>query len=88
MLTDLTSQQMVYSIFTRSLEYSNAINWIPLWSWCTTIGVVAGIGPEAALKIGSDPADPVAMFAIVEPDGVYGILWVGGMTERERRVDG
>ena len=44
-LTDSTSHRMVYSILTRSREYSNAIHWTPLLSWRTTNGVVAGMGP-------------------------------------------
>lgn len=47
--TDSTSQRMVYSILTRSLEYSKAIHCTPLLSCRTTRGVVAGIGPGAAL---------------------------------------
>lgn len=49
MLTFSTSQRMVYSILTRSLEYSNAIHWTPFPSWRTTNGVVAGMGPGAAV---------------------------------------
>ena len=50
-LTDSTSHRMVYSILTRSREYSNAIHWTPLLSCLTTKGVVAGIGPGAALEL-------------------------------------
>jgi hypothetical protein len=49
--TDSTSQRIVYSIFTRSREYSNAIHCTPLLSWRTTSGVVAGMGPGAALEL-------------------------------------
>ena len=42
---------MVYSILTRSLEYSKAIHCTPFWSCRTTRGVVAGIGPGAALGL-------------------------------------
>jgi len=51
--TDSTSHLIVYSILTRSREYSNAIHCTPLPSWRTTSGVVAGIGPGAAAA-GSD----------------------------------
>lgn len=50
-LTDSTSQRIVYSILTRSLEYSNAIHCTPFPSCRTTSGVVAGIGPGAALGL-------------------------------------
>lgn len=50
-LTDSTSHRMVYSILTRSREYSNAIHCTPLLSCRTTNGVVAGIGPGAALGL-------------------------------------
>lgn len=49
MLMFSTSQRMVYSILTRSREYSNAIHCTPLLSCRTTSGVVAGMGPGAAL---------------------------------------
>jgi hypothetical protein len=42
---------MVYSILTRSREYSKAIHCTPLLSWRTTSGVVAGMGPGAALEL-------------------------------------
>lgn len=48
MLMFSTSQRMVYSILTRSREYSKAIHWTPFVSWRTTRGVVAGMGPGAA----------------------------------------
>jgi hypothetical protein len=50
-LTDSTSQRIVYSILTRSREYSNAIHCTPLLSCRTTRGVVAGMGPGAALEL-------------------------------------
>lgn len=50
-LTDSTSQRMVYSILTRSREYSKAIHCTPFPSCLTTNGVVAGIGPGAALGL-------------------------------------
>ena len=56
--TDSTSQRIVYSIFTRSLEYSKAIHWTPLLSCRTTSGVVAGIGPGAAFGFTPFPAAP------------------------------
>lgn len=87
MLTDLTSQRTVYSIFTRSLEYSNAIHRTPFWSWCTISGVVAGIGPGAALELGPEPADLVGGLAIGEPDGACGVR-LGGMTDGGRWIDG
>lgn len=49
---------------------------------------MAGIGPGAAFEFGSDPADPVAMFAVAEPDGACGVPRVGGLTGCERPVDG
>jgi hypothetical protein len=50
-LIDSTSHRMVYSILTRSREYSKAIHCTPLSSWRTTSGVVAGMGPGAALGL-------------------------------------
>jgi hypothetical protein len=50
-MTDSTSHRMVYSIFTRSREYSKAIHCTPLLSCRTTSGVVAGMGPGAALEV-------------------------------------
>lgn len=50
-LIDSTSQRIVYSIFTRSREYSNAIHCTPVLSCRTTSGVVAGMGPGAALEL-------------------------------------
>lgn len=75
---------MVYSIFTRSLEYSKAIHWTPVLSWRTTSGVVAGMGPGAALEFGPEPADPGGMLAMVDPDGVCGVPWGGARTEGGR----
>lgn len=46
-----TSHRMVYSILTRSLEYSKAIHCTPLPSCRTTNGVVAGMGPGAAVVL-------------------------------------
>lgn len=42
---------MVYSILTRSREYSKAIHCTPLLSCRTTRGVVAGMGPGAAVEL-------------------------------------
>ena len=62
--TDSTSHLMVYSILTRSREYSNAIHWTPLLSCRTTNGVVAGIGPGAAFGL-TPPADPGMLFCCI-----------------------
>ena len=39
------------------------------------------MGPGAALEFGPEPADPGGMLAMVEPEGVCGVPWIGAMTE-------
>ena len=65
---------MVYSILTLSREYSKAIHCTPLLSCLTTSGVVAGIGPGAALGLIEAPPGP----GFVPEEGVEGeALWSG-----------
>lgn len=56
---------MVYSILTRSREYSKAIHCTPLLSCRTTRGVVAGMGPGAAVELEPTGAVGEGMGALV-----------------------
>lgn len=73
-LTDSTSHRIVYSILMRSREYSNAIHCTPLPSCRTTNGVVAGIGPGAALELVPTPE----LWLCTADVGTGALVFVGG----------
>lgn len=71
---------MVYSILTLSREYSKAIHWTPLLSCRTTKGVVAGMGPGAALgltvPLPVEPELPLAGLPEVAGEALWLLMFV------------